>query len=189
LWTLLVVGAVGAASGVGTFAALSSTTSNTGNTFSAGTVIIADNDAGAAMLTLTSVAPGASDTSCIRVTYSGSLDSSVRLYGSSTGSLATYLNLTVTRGTDSSPSFDSCANFTADATNYIGAGAGVIYSGTLAAFPGSYAAGIVDPTSGSPETWSTSEAHTYRFVITLADDNAAQALSATASFTWEARNL
>ena len=40
----------------------------------------------------------------------------------------------MTRGTDSSPSFASCANFTADSTNYIGSGAGVIYSGNLSAF-------------------------------------------------------
>jgi hypothetical protein len=28
----------------------------------------------------------------------------------------------------------------------------------------------------------------YRFAVTLADDNAAQGQSATASFSWEARN-
>ena len=95
--------------------------------------------------------------------------------------------LTVTRGTDSSPSFDSCANFTPDATNYVGAGNGVVYSGPLSSFPASYAAGIVDPTSGSPETWSQSEAHSYRFVVTLQDDNAAQGLTGNALFTWEAR--
>ena len=94
----------------------------------------------------------------------------------------------MTRGTDSSPSFASCTNFTADSTNYIGSGAGVIYSGNLGAFPSTYAAGLVDPTSGSPATWSTSDAHSYKFVVTVQNNAAAQGLSSTASVTWEARN-
>ena len=82
-----------------------------------------------------------------------------------------------------------CTNFTADSTNYIGSGAGVIYAGLLSAYPTTYGAGIVDPTSGSPETWTTSEAHSYEFVISLNNNAAAQGLSSTATFTWEARNL
>jgi hypothetical protein len=189
LLSLVVLGLLGSIAGWATFSAFSATTSNTGNSFSAGTVAISDNDASSAMLSLSGAAPGASDTGCIKIDYTGSLSSNVRLYSTVTGTLASYLTVAVTRGTDSSPSFDSCTNFTADATNYIGAGAGVIYSGTLAAFPASYAAGIVDPVSGSPETWTTSETHSYKFVVTLVDDTAAQGLSSTAAFTWEARNL
>jgi len=172
----------------GVFSAFSGTTSNPSNTFAAGTVYISDNDGGSALLALSAGKPADTTTGCIKVTYSGTLDSNVRLYGSVSGSLGTYLTLTVTRGTDSSPSFSSCTNFTADATNYIGSGAGVIYNGNLSAYPASYATGLVDPTSGSPATWSTSIAHSYKFVITLQNDNNAQGLSATASFTWEARN-
>lgn len=186
--TLLVIGVAGLLAGAGSYAVFTATTGNTGNSFTSGTVAIQDNDSNTAMLALANAKPGDADTSCIRIEYTGSLDSTVRLYGSVSGSLANYVTLTVTRGTDSSPSFDSCANFTADATNYIGAGNGVVYSGPLSSFPASYAAGIVDPTSGSPETWSQSEAHSYRFVVTLQDDNAAQGLTGNASFTWEARN-
>lgn len=186
--TLLVIGVAGLLAGAGSYAVFTATTGNTGNSFASGTVAIQDNDSNTAMLALANAKPGDADTSCIRIEYTGSLDSTVRLYGSVSGSLASYLTLTVTRGTDSSPSFDSCANFTPDATNYIGAGNGVVYSGPLSSFPASYAAGIVDPTSGSPETWSQSEAHSYRFVVTLQDDNAAQGLTGNASFTWEARN-
>lgn len=187
--TLLVVGVVGLTAGLGSYAVFSATTGNTGNSFTSGTVAIEDNDSGTAMLSLANAKPGDSDTSCIRIRYTGSLDSTVRLYGSVSGSLANYLTLTVTRGTDSSPSFDSCANFTADGANYIGAGAGVVYSGPLSSFPSTYAGGIVDPTSGTPETWTEDEVHSYRFVVTLQDDNAAQGLTGDASFTWEARNL
>jgi hypothetical protein len=170
-------------------AAFYSTTANSGDTFAAGTVALSDNDSGAAMLAMTAATAGDIDTSCIKITYTGTLDSTVRLYGTTSGTMASYLTLVVTRGTDSSPSFDSCTNFTADATNYIGAGAGVIYSGALSSFPASYAAGLVDPTSGSPETWSTNEAHSYKFVVTLGASTAGQGTTGSASFTWEARNL
>lgn len=188
LLSALVVAFAASAAGVGTYAAFSSTTENAGNAFAAGTVAIGDNDAGAAMLSLTNARPGASDTGCIKLTYTGSLSSTVRLYGTVTGSLAPYLTLTVTRGTDPTASFDSCATFSADATNYIGAGAGVIWTGALATFPSSYGSGIVDPTSATPESWTTSETHSYKFVVSLNDDNAAQGFSSTAGFTWEARN-
>jgi hypothetical protein len=188
LLTLLVLGVLGAVSAAATFSAFSSTTANSGNAFAAGTVLIADNDVGSAMLSLANAQPGATDTSCMLITYSGSLASTVRLYGSTAGALAPYLTLTITRGTDATPVFDDCTGFAADATNYIGSGAGVIYTGPLSGFPATYAGGIVDPIPGSPETWTASEARVYRFAVTLADDNAAQGQSATASFSWEARN-
>jgi hypothetical protein len=185
---LLALVAIGVSAGSATYAAFSGTTSNSGSTFSAGSVVLADNDSGASLLSLSSAKPGNSDTGCIRVTYTGTLSARLRLYAAVTGSLAPYLNVTVTRGTDSSPSFDSCTNFTADATNYIGQGAGVIYSGTLSGFPTTYAAGIVDPTSGSPATWTNPTSRSYKIAVSLANNAAAQGLSGTASFTWEARN-
>lgn len=188
LLAVLALVAIGVTAGSATYAAFSGTTGNSGNTFAAGSVVLADNDSSASLLTLSSAKPGNSDTGCIRVTYTGSLAATVRLYASVSGSLPQYLNVTVTRGTDSSPSFDSCTNFTADGTNYIGAGAGVIYSGTLSAFPTTYAAGIVDPTSGSPATWTNPTSRSYRISVSLANNAAAQALSGSASFTWEARN-
>jgi predicted ribosomally synthesized peptide with SipW-like signal peptide len=188
LLTLLVLGAFGVVSGAATFSAFSSQTSSSANSFSAGTVQLTDNDLDVAMLSLSNAQPGATDTSCILVTYSGSLSSTVRLYGAIAGALASYLTLTVTRGDDPTPVFDDCNGFVADSTDYVGAGAGVVYQGSLSAFPASYAAGLVDPLAASPETWTTGETHTYRFVVSLADDNGAQGLSATAAFTWEARN-
>jgi hypothetical protein len=188
LFSTLVVAIVAAVTGTGTYAAFSGTSVNPSNAFSAGTVSISDNDAGGSLLSLSGATPGNSSTGCIKVTYSGSLIANVHIYGSATGSLPSYLTLTVTRGTDSSPTFASCGNFSADSTNYIGSGAGVIYSGSLSAFPGTYGAGVIDPTSGSPAMWSTSDAHSYKFVVTVQNNAAAQGLSSTASFTWEARN-
>ncbi|HEX2506173.1 MAG TPA: TasA family protein [Gaiellaceae bacterium] len=189
LATLLLAASVGGVAGPATYSAFSSTTTNSANLFTAGTVNLADNDGGStALLGLSNAKPGDSDSGCINVSYDGTLDSTVRLYANVTGSLPQYLTLTVTRGDDASPSFDSCAGFTPDGTNYIGAGNGVVYSGTLAAFPASYASGLVDPIPASPETWSNPESHSYRFTITLQNDDAAQGLNGSAAFTWEARN-
>jgi len=187
----LVIGLVGVVAGLGAFSSFSSVTSST-NSFAAGTVSVADNDAGSAMLTLTSAKPTDTSQSCIALTYTGTLDSAVRLYGSVSGSLNQYLTLTITRGTQSPASFGSaCTGFAADATNYIGQGAGVIFSGNLSTFTASaWATGIADPAvGGGSETWTTSEAHVYRFAVTLQNATAAQGLSGTASFTWEAQNL
>jgi len=182
---------VAAASGSYTWSALVATSGNDDNQVASGTVTLSDNDSGNALLSLSSAMPGAADTGCIKVTYAGSLPASVRLFGTTSGSgLDQYLNVQITRGTYSGaePAFDSCTNFQADATNYIGAGAGVIYSGTLQGFPDTYAAGLVDPLAGSPEVWKGPEFHVYRIQVTLQNNTAAEGLNATQAFTWEARN-
>lgn len=188
LRSLVVLGVVATCVATGTIAAFSASATSAGNTVAAGTVTIGDNDVGAALVPLPSAVPGQSSTGCIAVTYGGTLNAGVRLYAALSGSLAPHLTLTVTRGTQAAPSFGSCAGFTADAPNYIGAGAGVVYSGALSAFPTTYASGIVDPVPGSPETWTPGESRIYRFVVTLANTTAAQGLTQTAAFTWEARN-
>jgi predicted ribosomally synthesized peptide with SipW-like signal peptide len=189
LVAMLVLGLTGLMAGMGSYAAFNSTTSNTGDTFQAGTVSITDNHNPTALISLSNAKPGDTDSGCIQVSYSGTLAATVTLYGSGTGALAPYLNLTVTRGTDSNPSYRACDNFNPDGTNYIGQGNGVIYSGTLSAFPSSYASGITDPTvGGGTETWTNPESHSYKFTITAQDVNASQGTSGTASFTWEARN-
>jgi hypothetical protein len=182
LASLTLIGLVGIAAGSATFGAFTSATAVSGNRFATGTVLISDNDLGSAMLDLSNALPGQSDTSCIKVTYSGSLDAEVHLYGTVSGALAPYLDLTVTRGSDSS-AFGTCGSFVADP------GGGVLYSGPLSGFPANWGSGIVDNLAGTPEVWQASEAHAYRFVVTLADNAAAQGQSADATFTWEARNL
>ena len=190
LLTALTIGVAGGLAGIGTYGAFSNSTTNAGNSISAGTVTIEDNDGdpGVAMLSLANGRPGDSDTSCIKVTYTGSLASTVRLYATLTGNLKNYLTLTVTRGTDATPTFDNCTTFVPDPTDYNGNGPGVVYSGLLSAFPATYDAAIVDPRAGTPETWTQNEAHVYKFTISLNNDTAAQGLSSTAAFTWEARN-
>src|SRR4051794_32397187 len=128
LLTVLVVGLAGILVGFGTFSAFSSTTANTGNNFSAGTVQIADNDGGASvMYNVSNKKPGDSAQSCITVTYTGSLDADVKLYASAVAAVGQYIDLTITPGTGTVGFGSTCTNFVPDA-------GGAIYTGTLKGF-------------------------------------------------------
>lgn len=154
-----------------------------------GPILLTDNDGGTAALLLADAAPGRSATACLLVAYTGGAPATVRLYGATGGSgLDPYLELTVTRGVLPSLTVSSCSGFVPDAADYIGAGSGVVYRGSLQAFPDDYLAGVVDPVPGAPEPWTDGERHAYRLTVGVLDDDAAQGRSATQSFTWEARS-
>lgn len=187
LLTALCVGALGSLAAMGVFGAFSSTTTNAGNTITAGTVAIADNDAGAAMYSIAAAKPGESVSKCIKVTYTGSLDADVHIYTTSTiGSLGQYVELTITPGTQATSTFPSCTGFTPDS-------GGALYTGTLQNFgsaKNSYANGVVDY-PGSGTKWATNESVVYQVTATLQSSapDAAQGLTTGAhTFTWEARN-
>src|SRR5215218_9471615 len=102
LWSLLVVAALGGLAAFGAFSAFSDTTTNTGNSFAAGSVTIGNN-AVSPLYSVSNGKPGTASTDhCIKIPYSGSLPASVKLYRSSlSGTLGTYLDLRVTKGTGS----------------------------------------------------------------------------------------
>jgi hypothetical protein len=187
LLSALCVGALGSLAAMGVFGAFSATTSNAGNTITAGTVAIADNDAGAAMYSIANAKPGESVSRCIKVTYTGSIDADVRIYTTSTiGSLGQYVDLTITPGTQATSTFPSCTGFTADS-------GGALYSGTLQNFgstKNSYATGVADY-PGSGTKWAASESVVYQVTATLqssAPDTAQGLTTGSHTFTWEARN-
>lgn len=187
LLTALCVGALGSLAAMGVFGAFSATTSNAGNTITAGTVSIADNDAGAAMYSISNAKPGESVSKCIKVTYTGSLDADVHIYTTSTiGALGQYVELTITPGSQTTPSFPSCTGFVADS-------GGALYSGTLANFAtakNSYANGVVDY-PGTGTKWAANESVVYQVTATLqssAPEAAQGATTGAHTFTWEARN-
>jgi predicted ribosomally synthesized peptide with SipW-like signal peptide len=189
--SLIALVLIGVVAGTLTSAAFSDTSDNSGNAFQAGSVAITDNDSGDLMMSMSNAKPGASSSSCINVTYGGSLNAGVRLYGTTTGTgLDQYLTLTVTRGSfgSSVPAFATCTGFSPDPVDYLGAGNGVVYNGTLQGFADGFASGTVDPIAGSAETWSTGESHAYRFVVSLQDNSGAEGLTAQQTFTWEARS-
>lgn len=190
LATALAIVVIGSLGGASTWSAFNDLTANDGNFYEAGTVTIRDDDGGAAMFTsLPDLGPGDSVTRCLVVTYDGTLPASVRLHGTTGGTgLDSYLDLRVTRGSKST-AFSGCSDFVADSSTYIsGKPAGVVYDGTLAGYPDSSADGLRDPDAGSPETWSTSESHAYRFEVTMQSDAAAQGKSATQVFRFGAEN-
>ena len=187
----IVVGLAAVSLSPGSFAAFSSATSNQNNQVGAGSVAIQDNDGGNAMFSLSGMKPGTSDSACIRVTYTGSLPASVRLHGTTSGSgLASHASVVITRGSfGTDPGYRSCTGFTPDTGTYVqGQSAGVVYAGTLEDLPASWAAGLVDPVSSTPESWTTGESHVYKFVVTLGDNAAARGTNAGQIFRWEAQS-
>ena len=159
--------------------AFSDTTSNAGNNWAAGTVTITDDDAGVAMFNASDMKPGDSVSNCIVVTYSGSLTpATVSLYGSTGGTgLDAYLTLDLDLGTGGS--FGSCGTFAKDV-------GGDIFDGTLSSFAATHTNFGNGLQSWAPA--STPVSKTYMFTLTLQDNNAAQGLNATGTFTWEAQN-
>ena len=160
----------------GSKAAFSDTTANTGNTWLAGTVILTDDDTGSAKFVVSDMAPLDTVTNCTVATYSGSLlPSNVNLYGVSGGTgLDAYLDLTVEEG--SGGVFADCTGFTPTST---------IFTGTLTSFAATHTNFATGAGAWNPA--ANPESRTYRFTVTLQDNNAAQGLNATATFTWEAQ--
>jgi signal peptidase len=165
-------------------AAFVGTTSNTTNSFAAGTVTMSDDDGGnspstgTAMVAITGLnaaAPAASR--CITVTYTGDLSAPVKLYATSlsgTG-LGTYLNFTVDVGTGGS--YASCTGFSLGST---------LYSGTLAGYASSYtsyAAGLAS--SWTPTTNGNTKV--FRITYSLQNNPAAIGLICGVNMVWEAQ--
>jgi hypothetical protein len=160
-------------------AAFNANTTNGSNSWSSGSVAIADDDSDSVLFNVTGMKPGDTATKCVNVTYTGSLTADVKLYGSIAGTgLSTYLTTAIDIGTGAAGgSSASCTGFSSSSS---------LFSGTLASFGSTYTnfttglgsfAGATNPTTKS-----------YRFTVTLQDDNAAQSKTATATFTWEAQN-
>jgi predicted ribosomally synthesized peptide with SipW-like signal peptide len=188
LRTALLLGVVACIAGAGVFSAFSSQTENPGNVITTGTVSIEDNDSGVALYSMTAAKPSESKTSCIKVTYKGTLPATVKLFTSSTiGALGPYVNLKVEAGTQTSSTFPTCTEFTPLATG------ATVYEGTLSAFAtehATYATGITtNPASATK--WETNNALVYRFTATVSSSapNSAQgATTGSHAFVWEAQN-
>lgn len=160
-------------------AAFSGTTSNAGNSLTAGTVALTDTDAGSAMFSITNMKPGDSVIRCIRVTYTGSLAASVKTYGAVTaGTLGQYLDFTVERGSGlTAPDHQNCTNFVSAST--------IFSPGTVDSF---VAAHTNYANGAGAHAVVQNDTVDYRFTATLQDNNAAQGLNTTFTVTWEAQN-
>jgi hypothetical protein len=184
--SMLVLAAAVTAVGFGTYSAFSATTTNSGNNISAGTVVLGDNDSNGAMYNVSNQKPGDSFQQCIKVDYTGSLSSTVKLYTASTiGSLGQYIDLQIRTGSGS-PTFPGCSGFSPDGSD--------LYSGTLANFASTYtnwSNGLLDAGPGGNTSWVNGNSVVYRFTLTLqasAPDAAQNTSTGSHAITWEARN-
>ena len=171
-----------------TSAAFTATTSNPGNQIEAGTVAIGDSDAGTGVLyNALNQKPGSGNgptAKCIRVSYSGSLASAVKLYRDAVTN-GSQFRLKVERGGNSltAPAANmNCTGFTASST---------AFDNTLDQFPTTYAAGVDGKAAGA--AWSTGQSVDYRFTVYTVDDTTPNAHTSAMdtgahSFTWEAQN-
>jgi hypothetical protein len=166
------------------YSAFSATTVNPTSNWTAGNVALTDDDNNTALFNATGLKPGSTGTNCITVTSTGSLPSTVKLYGTNaatTNALATNINLTVEQGTGGG--FGSCTGFTPAATS------GTLYSGTVAGF-GTASTNFATGVGTWAPTGSGSESRVYRFTYTVSSTapNTVQGGTAALGFTWEAQN-
>lgn len=155
----------------GAGAVFRSSGTNGTNAYAAGTVVISDSQSGTKLFNVTGLQPGSTGTACLTVTYSGSLSATVKLRAAITGTLGTYLTVTLARGTG------TCASFGSVTTLYNG------LASTLATSNGTYASGL----GAWAVTGGLTTALPYRLTYTLNADNAAVSTSSDLTLTWEAQ--
>ena len=180
--------------GYGAFSAFTATTSNANNTIQTGSVAIGDTDSvggtAGVLYSATNQKPGSANgpaAKCIRVTYTGSLPASVRLYRGAVSNGAEF-QLKIERGTGLTTANNtmSCAGFTPDVTNP------VAYDDTLQNFPNNYASSTVSGKDAGA-AWSNGNSVDYRVTVYTIDDTTANAHTSgfstgNHSLIWEAQN-
>jgi hypothetical protein len=183
VFAVLLLGVVGSIAGYGVFSAFTATTTNSGNSYAAGTVVISQHTGATTLYNASNKGPGNSTQGCVRITYGGSLPASVELYSSAVTNGSSF-NLKVERGSGLTTPDNtmSCTGFTASST---------AYDGAIGSFPTAYAGGIDGkPSNGA---WAQNDSVDYRFTISVIDDTTPNAHTSALgtgshSFTWEARN-
>jgi len=178
----VVAGLIGSGAFVwqGTNAAFTSTTSNGANNWTAGAVTIGDDDSSQALFSASGLVPSSSGSKCIKVTYTGNVTSAVKLYvASSSGSLATYLDVVVQEGSGvgNVGDFSSCGAFSGT----------TVYSGTLAGMASTtttFGSGV-----GTFAPTGSGQFKVYKFTYTLnaSTPDSQQSQSASATFQWESQ--
>ncbi len=187
LLTLLIVGVLGSIAAIGTYSAFVATTTNSGNSFAAGTVAIVDDSGQATALfnNVTNQGPGHTTERCIRVRYTGSLASTVHMFIPS-ASNASQFQVTVDRGTGMTASDltnRTCSGFSSTSTAFA--------TDDLSNFPSAYSpSGLAGKAADA--AWAQNDAVDYRITLQPKDDatpNAhTSAVTTTFTITWEAHS-
>ncbi len=165
------------------YAAFSATTSNGPNTWNASSLGLT-NDSTGPMFALTNLVPGATGSKCLKVSSTGTVPSTVKLYTSLgtavTNDISAYINLTIQLGTGGT--YASCSSFSSTATEFTGTLAALTTAAT------SYANGV---SAGSLTGTGLPESLTYQISWTFSSSapNSAQGGSTpNVTLTWEAQN-
>jgi predicted ribosomally synthesized peptide with SipW-like signal peptide len=171
------------------FAAFSATTTNPNNSFSAGTVTLTDDhQPSTVMFNASGLKPGSTGSSCIKVTYNGSLAANVKLYVKSgdltntTGDLSPYLTLQVAEGTGSA---SDCSDFAGGSNLYNPTGSGDTTK-TLSDFATTKTTFATGVSAFAPT--GAAQTKTYKLTYWLQDQTLAQGKNNSVKFTWEAQN-
>jgi len=161
------------------YAAFTADTRNSGNTWTTGSVALA-NDRASALFQVDKLWPGATGSRCITVTSNGSVPGEVRLYGAAlTGPtlLTQAISIDVVQGT---------AGAAVDCADFVAAATPAVSTRTLAAYPTDYGTG------GSPWvlTGATGENRVYKISYQVDPNagNSTQNSTATMTFVWEVQS-
>lgn len=134
---------------LGTWAAFSATTTNPGNSFSSGTVILSDNDAGSAMFAVTDVVPGSTGNTCMKVSYTGSMEATIKAYVANvSNNFSDDFTIDIDKSDAGSDGFQDCTGFAGgNVTN-------LVTDSTVGALPTTYGAGYsIDAAATDPTDW------------------------------------
>lgn len=133
----------------------------------AAAIELTDDDQGQSLVNLSNMIPGRTHTSCINVTYNGTLlPADLVLAVEASGALTDLISVVLEEGSEGS--FDDCGGFEPER---------VIHRGTLAA--------LAQEPMVISRLLSTVESKTYRFSFEIADAEVAIGKTATADFVWE----
>lgn len=149
LLSVLLLLCLTSAGALGTWAAFSATTTNPGNSFDSGTVIISDNDSGSAMFAVTGVVPGSTGNTCMKVSYTGSLEATIKVYaGNVSNTFSDDFTITIDKSDAGSDDFQDCTGFAGgNVTN-------LVTDSTVGNLPTNYAGGYtLDAAATNPTHW------------------------------------
>jgi hypothetical protein len=178
---VLTVFSLGAAQG--SYSSIKSTGSSS---WAAGDVVFTANSPAGALFTVTGAIAGTFGTSCVKLTYNGSLPATVRMYVSAVSGtgLESYLGVQVRSGTGNNA---NCSDFVVSTTDYNTTGL-TDYTKTLSALRAAsydYPTGV---SSWSATNTAPNNTRTYQLSWFVLPDNTATSRTVSFDVTWEARS-
>jgi len=166
----------------GSNAAFTATTRNTGNNWETGSVLLSDDDLGAAAFRVSGVVPGQTGSKCLVVTSDSTVQGEVRVYLDTLGAQGLENNITISLQSGTGGSFSDCAGFVADAT------LPPLSLATINTSVHDYATGVLpwDTAGLAGETKSYRATWTFDVTgLTQTQIDALQGKSASADVVWE----